>query len=48
MSFEGFNKLIKQAAELSNYRAEDVFVLEHWVFKSARMLRRKRDRAWCA
>lgn len=46
MSFEGFNKLVKQATEISNYRQEDLFVLEHWIMKSARVLRRKRDAKW--
>ena len=31
MSFEGFNKIVKQATEISNYRQEDLFVLEHWM-----------------
>ena len=46
MSFEGFNKLVKQATELSNYRGEDVFVMEHYVVKSAKKLRGVRDAAW--
>jgi hypothetical protein len=46
MSNEGFNKLIKQACEISNYRAEDVFVMEHWMMKSAKTLRRIRDAGW--
>ena len=46
MSFEGFNKIVKQATEISNYRQEDLFVLEHWMLKSARVLRRKRDAGW--
>ena len=48
MSFEGFNKLIKQACEISNYRGEDVFVLEHWMMKSAKRLRAKRDELWAS
>lgn len=48
MSFEGFNKVVKQATEISNYRHEDMFVLEHWIMKSARVLRRKRDDRWRA
>ena len=48
MSFEGFNKIVKQATELSNYRQEDLFVLDHWIMKSARVLRRKRDGVWKA
>ena len=48
MSFEGFNKLVKQATELSNYRGEDVFVMEHWVVKSAKKLRGVRDAAWAS
>ena len=47
MSFEGFNKIVKQATELSNYRGEDMFVLEHWMMKSAKVLRRMRDEVWC-
>jgi hypothetical protein len=43
MSFEGFNKIVKQATEISNYRSEDMFVLEHWMMKSAKVLRRLRD-----
>jgi hypothetical protein len=43
MSFEVFNKLVKQATELSNYRNEDVFVLEYWVMRSAKVLRSLRD-----
>ena len=46
MSFEGFNKIIKQATEHSNYRGEDVFVMEHWVMKSAKKLRSARDAKW--
>ena len=46
MSFEGFMKVIKQATEISNYRSEDVFVLEHWMMKSAKKLRSLRDAAW--
>jgi hypothetical protein len=38
MSFEGFNKIVKQATELSNYRGEDMFVMEHWILKSAKLL----------
>ena len=45
MSFEGFNKIVKQATELSNYRNEDIFVLEHWMMKSAKALRAMRDEA---
>ena len=48
MSFEGFNKIVKQATELSNYRSEDVFVMEHWVMKSAKRLRAVRDAAWAS
>ena len=48
MSFEGFNKIVKQATELSNYRGEDVFVMEHWVVKSAKKLRGVRDAAWAS
>ena len=48
MSFEGFNKVVKQATELSNYRNEDMFVLEHWMVKSAKVLRRMRDESWCS
>ena len=48
MSFEGFNKIVKQATELSNYRGEDVFVMEHWVVKSANKLRGVRDAAWAS
>lgn len=48
MSFEGFNKIVKQAAEISNYRSEDVFVLEHWMMKSAKKLRSVRDKDWYA
>jgi hypothetical protein len=48
MSFEGFNKIVKQATELSNYRGEDVFVMMHWVVKSAKMLRGVRDAAWAS
>lgn len=48
MSFEGFNKIVKQATEISNYRQEDLFVIEHWVMKSARVLRRNRDAKWNA
>ena len=47
MSFEGFNKIVKQATEISNYRSEDMFVLEHWMMKSAKVLRRLRDSALC-
>ena len=47
MSFEGFNKVVKQATELSNYRNEEVFVLEHWVMKSGKSLRAMRDKSWC-
>ena len=43
MSFEGFNEIVKQATEISNYRSEDMFVLEHWMMKSAKVLRRLRD-----
>lgn len=43
MSFEGFNKIVKQATEISNYRSEDMFVLGHWMMKSAKVLRRLRD-----
>ena len=46
MSFEGFNKIIKQATEISNYRNEDVLVMEHWVMKSAKRLRGMRDVSW--
>ena len=46
MSFEGFNKILKQACEMSNYRKEDVFVMEHWVMKSAKRLRGMRDEGW--
>ena len=48
MSFEGFNKIVKQATELSNYRNEDVFVMEHWMMKSAKKLRSVRDAAWAS
>ena len=49
MSFEGFNKIVKQATELSNYRNEqDVFVMEHWMMKSAKKLRGVRDAAWAS
>ena len=44
MSFEGFNKIVKQATEISNYRSEDLFVMNHWVMKSASKLRQERDR----
>ena len=47
MSFEGFNKIVKQATELSNYRNEDIFVMEHWMMKSAKALRALRDEASC-
>ena len=43
MSFEGFNKIVKQATEISNYRSEDIFVLEHWMMKSAKKLRKMRN-----
>ena len=46
MSFEGFNKIIKQATEISNYRNEEVWVMEHWVMKSAKRLRGMRDAFW--
>jgi hypothetical protein len=45
MSFEGFNKIVKQATEISNYRSEDQFVMQHWIMKSAKKLRRLRDSA---
>ena len=45
MSFEGFNKVVKQATEISNYRNEDIFVLEHWMMRSAKVLRGLRDEA---
>ena len=48
MSFEGFNKIVKQATEISNYRSEDVFVLEHWMMKSAQRLRKIRDAGWAS
>ena len=48
MAFEGFNKIVKQATELSNDRGEDVFVMEHWVMKSAKRLRAVRDAAWAS
>ena len=44
MSFEGFNSIVKQATEISNYRSEDLFVMEHWIMKSAKQLRSARDR----
>ena len=44
MSFEGFNKVVKQATEISNYRGEDLFCMNHWVMKSASKMRRERDR----
>ena len=46
MSFEGFNKIIKQATEISNYRNEDVWVIQHWNMKSAKRLRGMRDVSW--
>ena len=46
MSFEGFNKIVKEAVEISNYRSEDVFCLEHWMMKSAKQLRMVRDAGW--
>ena len=46
MSFEGFNKVVKRATEISNYRSEDVFVMEHWMMHSAKRLRSMRDAKW--
>ena len=46
MSFEGFNQIVKQATEISNYRSEDVFVMEYWVMKSAKQLRKVQDAGW--
>ena len=46
MSFEGFNKVVKWATKQSNYRAEDAFVMNHWVMLSAKALRSKRDAVW--
>ena len=46
MSFEGFNKIVKQATELSNYRGEDMFVLQYWIMKSAKVLMRLSESVW--
>ena len=46
MAFEGFNKIVKQATELSNYRGEDMFVLEHLIMKSAKILMELGESAW--
>ena len=39
MAHEGFNRVVKGAASLSQWRSEDIFVIEHWVMKSGRKMR---------
>lgn len=47
-AFEGFNKVVKAAATISNFRAEDVFVIEHWMFKSAKRMQNALHMDWAS
>ena len=40
--FEAFNKLIKKACNLSNYKNEVVSAMEFWSMRSARRLKKVR------
>lgn len=46
MAFEGFNRIVKDAALLSNFRAEDEFVIDHWIFKSAKRMHEELHNNW--
>ena len=48
MAHEGFNKVVKGAASLSQWRSEDIFVIEHWVMKSGKKMRGLLHADWLA
>jgi hypothetical protein len=48
MAHEGFNRVVKGASSLSQWRSEDIFVIEHWVMKSGREMRGQLHADWLA
>eukprot|EP00966_Prymnesium_polylepis_P303466 7010053-Prymnesium_polylepis.1 len=49
MAHEGFNRAVKGASSLSQWRSEDIFVIEaYWVMKSGRKMRGQLHANWLA